>query len=168
MKRLAHNVVVLTLVHGLVSAATIKTDHAPSVNFAQFKTYGWKAKPPPAEADPQGTFHKLDQLIKQTADQELDARGYVHDESKADFWLSYAVVADASSYLEPHFYPGFTTGHVEVYAQGNLVLEFLDDKGENVVWRAVAIGGVKPKAMDSRIPKIIKEMLQKFPPPASR
>jgi len=168
MKRLVFAVVLLALMSVRVPAATIKTDHNPDVDFSQYKTYGWKAKAPPPEADPEGTFRKLDELIKATADAELDARGYVRAEGEPDFWMSYSAAADSSSYVDVHHYAEFSTARVEVYAQGNLVFEFLDGKTEKLVWRAWAVGGVKPEKMDTRIPKIVKQILQKFPPPAAR
>jgi len=168
MKRPVFAVVLLVLISGSVPAATIKTDPSPDVNFSQYKTYGWKAKAPPPEADPDGTFRKLDELVKATADAELDARGYVHDESEPDFWMSYAAAADPSAYVDVHRWEGFSTATLEVYAQGNLVVEFLDGKTEKLIWRAWAVGGVNPDKMDTRIPKIVKQILQKFPPPAAR
>src|SRR5262245_54976585 len=97
-KRFGDAVVLAAVVRDPVSAATIKTDHDATVDFALYKKYGWKAKPPPPEADPQGTFRKLDELVKTTADGELNARGYVYDENEADVWVSYSVSTDAASY----------------------------------------------------------------------
>jgi hypothetical protein len=167
-KRVGVVVVLLALASGPVSAATVKTDHDATVDFSQYKTYGWKAKAPPPEADPDGTFRKLDELVKTTADAELDARGYVHDEGEPDVWMSYVVNANAEAYLDVHRWEYASTATVETYAQGDLVFEFLDAKTGKVVWRGAAVGGVKPEKRDTRIPKIVRQILQKFPPPAAK
>lgn len=161
--------VCMALAAGFASAATVQTDHNPSVNFSTYKTYAWRAKPPSEEADPTGNFRKLHRLVLQTADDELKDRGYVLTEDDPDFYLSYSAVANASMFLNQIVVEGgWRVGRMEAYANGNLIIEFLDGDSGKAIWRGWASDGVNPKKMDTRVPKFVRKILKKFPPPAGQ
>ena len=169
MKQIAYMTVCVTLATGIASAATIRTDHNPSVNFSPYKTYAWKAKEPSADTDPTGNFRKLHRLVLETADDELKDRGYIFTEENPDFYMTYSAVADASMFLNQIVVEGgWRVGRMESYASGNLVIEFVDGESEDVIWRGWVADGVNPKKMDARVPKFVRNILKKFPPPAAQ
>jgi hypothetical protein len=61
-----------------------------------------------------------------------------------------------------------STQSLRVMVQGSLVLDVIDPKVANVVWRSVAQGEIKLDRSDSerqgRIRSLLEEMLRKFPP----
>jgi len=161
--------VCVALATGFASAATVQTDHNRLVNFSAYKTYGWKAKAPSADADPTGNFRKLHKLVLETADAELKDRGYILTEENPDFYMSYSAVADASMFLNQIVVEGgWRVGRMESYARGNLVIEFVDGESEKAIWRGWVVDGVNPKKMDTRVPKFVRKILKKFPPPAQQ
>ncbi len=168
MKRIACMTVCFALATGLASAAKIHTDHNPAVNFSGYKTYSWKAKPPREDADPTGNFRKLHRLVITTANDELNDRGYVQTEEQPDFYMSYSAVADAAAYLDVHYTQGWRVGRVRSYAAGNLVIEFTDGETSKAIWRGWAADGINPDKMDKRVPKFVRQILKKFPPPAAQ
>ena len=60
---------------------------------------------------------------------------------------------------------GVSTIH---YQQGTLILDFIDPKTKNLIWRGVAEGVVpartSPEKSEKKINEVVQQMLKKFPP----
>lgn len=164
------------------SSVTIKHDYDKDANFAAYKTFGWLEVPTNAVGSVKAAMERnslLDKRIKESVNRDLTGKGYTADDNNPDFLLLYHTgaedkinVTDWGYGYGPYGYGGGWYGgsHVDVYQykQGTLILDVIDAKAKQLVWRGYATAALDPNApmekRERRLNDVIVKILAKFPP----
>ena len=154
-------------------------------DFKSFKTYDWvvQEKLPILQAmpdTPDVDLEQLDKQIREGIDKELDKRGFQKSTSgEPDFLVSYIAVGELdldvreydSGTNSPnvpygHWRPFYQTGNdVTLIRKGTLSIDIIDPEPNKLVWRGKATETFeKPKDLEKKLNKIVKNILKKFPP----
>jgi hypothetical protein len=186
MKKLGYLLVLAPVV--LLSACetiTTKRDFDAGAKFAEYKTYAWAPEPNTQTlATP-----AVDQAIRDAADKDLAARGFTKAAGNApDFYAVYHLTmvekTDVRDYTAWGFGTAYRSGYgyylgwpvktktdVEVSQNpvGALILDFVEVRRQQLVWRGVASSAVEPGKPDGnavRAAQAVHLLLAKFPPEA--
>jgi len=172
----------LTLVWGC-SSVSIKHDYDKDANFAAYKTYAWLAVPADAAGSVKAALERnslLDKRIKESVNNNLSTKGYSVDTNNPDFVMLYHTGAEDKinvtdwGYGYGHYgYGGYYGGHggvdVQQYKEGTLILDVIDAKAKQLVWRGFASGALNPNASmekrEQKLNQVVTQILAKFPPP---
>ena len=156
---------------------TPKTDFDRRTAFENYKTYAWAPEP-----QSQTAAAKHDEEIRGAVDRELATKGLKKSAGKQpDVYLIYHATAgpkaDAKHYTDwalPQgggFYAGWavttqTDATIDLAKPGALVLDFVDARRQQLVWRSVAPQILERPKLDDpqRIAGAVKAMLAGFPP----
>ena len=156
-------------------APVVQTDHAPGVNFAQYKTYSWVEKP-------QTQSPLMQDKLVAAIDAQMAAKGFQRVPDGGDV----AVLGSWDSREEVSYSGtsfgfgignwggssggaiGTSTGSSKPKSKyvGTLAVDLFDSKSKQALWRGTATGDVpeSPQAIDAAIAKVIPQMFAKFPP----
>lgn len=180
----ARRLVPLLLALLLSACATgprISSDTDPQADFADYRTYGFYS---PLAVEPKGYATPSSSLMKTAVRREMQARGYVYDESTPDLWvninayiserqdvvsvpemsLGYYYNYRANAYFAVPFWSERT--NVRRYREGTLNVDLVDARGKRLVWEGVAVGRVsrlKPVEREQRINSTIAEIFAAYP-----
>ena len=175
---------ILALVLGC-SSVTIKHDYDKDANFAAYKTYGWLAVPTDAVGSVKAAIERnslLDKRIKESVNRQMAAKGYTQDANNPDFVMLYHTgaedkinVTDWGYGYGPYGYGGWYGGggvDVTQYREGTLILDVIDTKAKQLVWRGFATAALNPDApmekRERKLDEVITQVLAKFPPPTAK
>ncbi len=151
------------------SSINVSHDYDPQANFNNLKTFSWLSFPKKA---------KVNQLvvkrIQDAVTGELEAKG-LRLSSNPDFMIAMHGATKEKldiqdwGYSSPRAaYWGQRDITVQQYTEGTLILDFVDAKSKEIIWRGVASGAVDPGASPEKRTKRINEgvakLLAKFPP----
>jgi len=159
---------------------TVKSDFDPAAAPAMraYKTYSWA----PSKRDQ--TVSQINaQRIHTAVDAALAAKGFQKVPSGGDFMVAYiATTAQQTDYTTTNDYYGYgwgrwygagggmSTSRTTAYnwTQGTLVLDIVDGKSNEMVYRATAEAEVNqdlsPAERQTRLNGAAVQMLEKFPP----
>jgi hypothetical protein len=168
------------VVAGGCSSMQISSDYDPSVDFSRLQSYGWMPDSRPDTGNPRLDSSLLDARVRRAVDIQLAARGHSEvSPDEADFLVSYHVglesKLDVDTFYDSYGY-GWGRGYgpmmydtvVREYEQGTLLLDFVDPKTRNLVWRGSASAeittGGTPEKRQERVDKAVARMLERFPP----
>lgn len=173
---------VLCLVSLVVSCSSVynvQYDYDTKVKFPSLETYDWL--PIPAKA---GINELLIRRIKKAVDTNLEAKGLKRTSDTPDFSIAVHVgkkekvrVTDWGYGYGHHGrywrgYRGYGRVDVYQYAEGTLILDFVDTKTKHLIWRGTADAEIDPVRSPEEREKLIDEAVQKilknFPPPPSK
>lgn len=162
---------VIALSFSTAATARVDVDSDETVNFSKYKTYAWQAGTP--SKDP-----LMEKRIRSAVEGELNAKGLSKRESGADLY----VITHASSKTEKQIdvnrfgYAGYgwygwdrwgpTTVNVYEIPTGTLIVDLLDGRSNELVWRGVATKTLSenPQKVAKLINKVVTKMFKKFPP----
>ncbi|MEI9898484.1 MAG: DUF4136 domain-containing protein [Chthoniobacter sp.] len=165
------------------STITTKRDFDKKANFAEYKTFAWAPLP-----STQAPAPAVDEAIHAAVEKGLTARGFTKAAAgKApDFYVIYHVTSvqktDVRHYTDWGYGTAYRTGYgyytgwpgnpatyavLDQYKVGALVLDFVEVRRQQLVWRGVASGviGDKPEENAVKAGDAVHELLTKFPPP---
>ena len=153
------------------SAQKVNTDWDHSADFSKYKTYAWIESKNPAKSD---LTHKR---IIENIEKQLAAKGFQKVAENADMLVVYnaglkeQVSVQGYSYgYGPYRWGGGTTSlHKYVELQATLVIDMVDAKSQQLVWRAIATDTVSdnPEKNIKKIEKAAEKAYKKYPPKAS-
>jgi hypothetical protein len=154
------------------SGIDVTTDFNREWNFGPYETYDWVAIKSPTLRDPLLETSFLDSRIKNAVERELGIKGYSKSEEDPDFLISYHIGSksqvDVSTCgyhypASPHCWGGEIDAYT--YSEGSLVLDFIDLKEEELVWRASAKGALYEDGESGKtLNEAVEKMLKDFPP----
>lgn len=180
----------MVLVAGCSPGVTVQ--QKPGTDFSQYKTYDW-AKTDVKSADSQNPIYQSslnDAQIQQAISAELAKRGIRQAAGSAnpDFYLTYHLYIDeaertvatpqAVGYAYPYavsyrggylpinygYWYGSPRYRTETYQQGTMILDFIDARTNNLVWRGSLVDAVNdPARLGSEFSRAAKEILDEFP-----
>lgn len=165
----------------------VSTDYALEHDFSTYQHYAWH---PDGVRDSEDLDllggDIFDQRLRRTIERSLKARG-LRKHPPPDFYINYNVVTrDRVSINTYHSYGGYGPGwgyygygpyygglggtqtSVYYYTQGTLVVDIVDARSNQLVWRAVAEGPVEdqatPEKREQHLHAVVEKMFAAFPP----
>jgi hypothetical protein len=161
------------------SGMNVYSDHDPTAisDMQAYKTYAWL----PDTKGGQHTHNTLEsKRIKHIADGVLAEKGYaLATSSQPDFYVGWHGAIDRKlAYNTVNTYYGYgwgywggyggTSTYVTEYQQGSLIIDIVDVKTNELVWRGVAQAEVYPQAdqdyRNRQIETAVNKILGQFPP----
>lgn len=150
----------------------VTTDYDKKADFSKYKTYMWVA--PPKLSNP-----LMSQRVMDDVNAQLTAKGWTMVTENADAAIMVNGVMKDQQTLETFYtgYPGWrwswggetmATTTVEHYRVGTLVVDILDARSKQAMFRGVATDTLsdKPEKNEEKLNKSIEKIFKSFPPEA--
>jgi hypothetical protein len=170
---------VLALAAALAGCSTLKvhTQYDPAAPFASYKRYAWLATAPGAEQAAAIRDPGVRSLVVSAIDREMAHKGLVRTTPDADPDFFVSVLGWAQSRIEVTSYgyayaPAYAYGpsyvgpaDVSHYTDGTLLLDFVDARTRQLVWRGEATDTVgSASEVKGSIDEAARRMLEGYPP----
>lgn len=180
-------VLVLGLALGLFlggcSTISVNYDYDTTTNYGQFRTFQWAPNPsnPTMAQDANQAEQRsglLSNRIKSAVERELAAKGLTKSQGTADLMVVFHVgtkdkiqVTDWG-YRYSDYYWGYGGRQMDVYQyqEGQMIIDLVDNKTHNLVWRGTGKGVMDqsrktPEEMQARINDVVAKIMANYPPP---
>ncbi|MFL5815104.1 MAG: DUF4136 domain-containing protein [Bdellovibrionia bacterium] len=156
------------------SSTEVHTEKAANADLAQYQRFAWA--PPHQQEQSNGLSGRkdtiLDQKIKTAVDQDLSQKGYVQNPENADIHLAYSLRTRDQLQVQPGYMGpygsswsdgmGYDTASIQ--KEGSLVLDFIDAKTGNLLWRGVAVTDIKDTGVTQKqVQESVDKIMEKFP-----
>lgn len=154
------------------SSIKVQTHYDPTADFSQYRTYKWL---PQKSMGPSAGMKKLtpaEEQIIAAVERELAAKGLQKiGKGKPDLWITYHTrirdKIDVTRYGYRYWRHGPRGRVVEVrrYKEGALIIDIIDRRAKQLVWRGWASSVLNnPAQVNQTIDKAVQKILEKFPP----
>jgi len=159
-------VVLLLACSAAVAGMKVKAEKDPEADFGTYRTYAW-------EKGLSAAYKNIQAVIEKNVERELAQVELVKvDKEEADLYaVSYALGEQLMGslggfYRQPDWAWGIITTENRMITRGTLVIDLVDAKENEVVWRGVAQGNVTNTEQAIRvIEQVTKKMFRKYPRP---
>jgi hypothetical protein len=163
---------------------TVTTDFDPKADFVDLKTWSWE--PEKADDRPGIDAKTLTaQRVKSAVDGQLGLMGYDKVSMNPDFLVGWHASVKEKMDIQTinnyygygpgwgyNYYggpgPGFSDTYTYYYEEGTLILDIIDPKTHELIWRgtakAVVDENASPEQRTTKINKAVDMILAKFPP----
>ncbi|MBZ0159316.1 MAG: DUF4136 domain-containing protein [bacterium] len=159
---------------GCAPSVTVKLDYDKEADFAALKTFSWLPMPVNPAASVKEALERnslMDKRIRRAVEAQLTAKGYQVNVTHSDFMVTYHIgVEDKIAVTDWGYGYGWRgPSRVDVYQyqQGTLILDVIDSKSKQLIWRSVAQGVIDPSApiekREQRLNDVVTKMLADFP-----
>jgi len=176
---------ILTVVTALVltagcSTLTVNYDYDNNVDFTEFKTFSWMAKPagvPVNALEAQGQSGLLDGRIREAIAAVMADRGFTEDANAPDLLAIHhlghqeKVQVTDWGYRYSDYYWGYGSRQIDVhqYTEGTLIIDLVDAETKSLVWRGSGTGVVEkvqrsPEEQQRKVNDVIMQIMVNFPP----
>jgi Domain of unknown function (DUF4136) len=167
------------------SSISVNYDYDTSTNFGSLRSYSWAPDPETAltqmdaaRADRRSGL--LSNRIKTSVNKNLTAKGLILNDDTPDLLAVFHIgVQDkiqvtnwGYNYSNYYWGGGYGGQQMDVYQyqEGQLIIDLVDAKSHNLVWRGSGSGVVdntnrSPEEMQARMDDIVAQILANFPPP---
>jgi hypothetical protein len=164
---------------GCASRPQVRTDHDPSANLADYKTFAFFEK---LSTDQSSYTTVLTTRLKSSTQRELERRGLsmvtTNPQLLVNFNVNIQDRADVESAPAAAGYYGYRTGmygmwgsypqdvHTTHYQQGTLAIDLVDAARRQLVWQGVAEGRISKQAAKDPQPaidRVVTEIFAKYP-----
>lgn len=158
----------------------VHTDFDPDYDLWTFKTFDWGQKVNIEEGKNPFHYNELnDKRIKSAVQGQLTSRGYLLTETNPDLVLHYHIIVKDKSVLAPEPY-GYKYSsywmrmetNIYSYREGTLILDLMDSKTNNLIWRGWAVSPLDssydPEEIDKLIKTVVTRIFKKFPKTGNR
>jgi len=175
--------ITFALMTACASSTTIHSDYDRSVDFSQYKTYGYYS---PMGIENPNYSSLLGQMFRDAIDVQMKQRGYVKSSNPDVLFNVSARMEDktrVTTTSDPMMYGGGyygyrggmydpwggygygTSTHVSQYTQGTVNIDMVDPRMKRMLWEGVAIGRVQEKNKNLRedIMTGVAEMFEGYP-----
>jgi hypothetical protein len=165
------------------SSVSVTTDYDHEANFTALKTYEWMPLPKDALSANASTnmFQNslVDKRFRTAVKNQLDAKGLTENSANPDFFIAYHSGTQDKVNVTNYGYGygrwgGYGGGGVDVhqYTQGTIILDFVDAKSKQLIWRSVATGALAdkpdPTTVEEKINGVVQQMLASYPPASGK
>lgn len=165
-----------------VSCATrVKTKYDKATNFRNYKTYALLPKPEKKFeylTNPDRVKLKIDEKVTSALKGELRGMGLEENSDAPDFLVAYHTgVYDKVNIQDwgyayarsANYWGGRDDIELRYYKEGTLVIDFVDAKTKELIWRGAVKRIFEPGKIDAgkvkgRINHAVEKVLSKFPP----
>jgi hypothetical protein len=175
------SILVLALALAGCAGAKVNTQYDPGAPFGSYKTYAWLATQPGAEQAATVRDPGARQLIVNAVDREMARKGFTRTTPDANPDLFVSVIGWAQQRVEVSNYgyayggaytygpygPGYAVpvAQVNQYTDGTLLLDFVDAKTRQLVWRGTATDTVTSlDQLKGTIDEAARKLLEAYPP----
>lgn len=153
------------------STMTVRADYDSQVNFSSFNSFAMFERPGKERRGPQMS-DLVDRRIAASMKKDLVGKGYLTARpGDADFLVTFhtavrkRVVVNRSGYGYRWRYWGGGMTTVNSFPEGTLVIDIIDGKNRNLVWRGVGQGAFsKMNPTDEKVDQKVSRILRSFPP----
>ena len=161
---------VMGILIGLLAASTqaqsVQTDYDRSFNFSNLKTFGFAVQRRSA-TDPLASDSLNDGRIRTAIESQLIGNGFRTNGESPDFVIAYHVTTKNKLSVQDYGYGpprwfGSRNIHVNQYSEGTLLVDFIDAKTNQVIWRGRASGTLEMKGVDKKISKSVEKLVKQF------
>jgi hypothetical protein len=162
------------------SSISVNSEFRDSTDFSKLKTFSWMVKTPEGDIDVGGINLLVRERIQDAIAAELANKGYLEIiAGDSDFYVTYFVRTEERIQVQPMQGPlmrpywGMGMGYADVYQyeEGTLIIDLLDGKKQDIIWRGVAKGSADwHKAREEKtrlINEAVHKVLAQFPPKKS-
>lgn len=162
------------------SSISIKNDFDREADFTAYRTFAWLQEPVTAIGDADAARQKntlLDKRIRTAVETELQAKGMTVNTENPDLLVVYHTGVDNKidvtdwGYSYPTRYGGWYGGsNVDVYEykEGTLIVDLIDSKSQQLVWRGDATKTLEdnpsPERMEQNLREVVGRMFANYPP----
>ena len=157
---------VLGLLVGSAAAQSVQSDFDRTFQFSNLKTFSFAVQRRGA-TDPLAADSLNDGRIRTGLESQLIANGFRMETDKADFVIAYYVTTKNKlsvqdfGYGPPRWFGGRDI-RVNQDTEGTLMVDFIDARTNQVVWRGRAIGTLDMKGVDKKISKSTEKLVKQF------
>lgn len=161
-------------------AQSVKIDFDRNFDFSKVHRYEWRTHPI-FEKHPElrDQYSTAIQLVMNATNQQLMKRGYQSVGDKPDVFLTFFVtgrdvsktytdfVGPSAGYGWYGWYapPVWTVTRTEQYLEGTLLMDMVNPKDTQLIWRASATDTIKDfRNRDKNVDSAVKKIFNKFPP----
>ena len=162
------SVIVMILGVLVVSAAaqSVQSDFDRAFRFSNLKTFSFTVQKR-AATDPLATDTLNDGRIRTGLETQLRANGFRMETESPDFVIAYYVTSKNKLNVQDYSYGpprlwGSRDIRVNQYAEGTLMVDFIDVRTNQVVWRGRATGALELKGVDKKITKSTEKLVKQF------
>jgi len=157
---------VLGLLVGSAAAQSVQSDFDRTFQFSNLKTFSFAVQRRGA-TDPLSTDSLNDGRIRTGLESQLIANGFRMETGKADFVIAYYVKTKNKLSVQDYGYgpPRWFGGRdirVNQDTEGTLMVDFIDARTNQVVWRGRAVGTLDMKGVDKKISKSTEKLVKQF------
>lgn len=162
------------------SGIKVNSDYDPAVDFASLRNYAWLPRAPEGTGDPRLDSSLLNDRIERAIDDSLRAKGLTKVAAEqADFFVTFHIGIDQKLDVTTipttygyygrwgGFYGGTET-RVDQYEQGTLLIDFVDQGKDDLLWRGSGQTRISehrsPEDREKRVREVVEAILGQFPP----
>jgi hypothetical protein len=158
-------------------AIKVGQDYDPAAKLDGLHTWAWQPGFPRPTGDPRLDSGLLNERIQSALESGLATKGFSPAAvDEADFLVAYHVAIESkldartmyTGYGPYRGWGGGATTIVDQYEQGTLLVDFIDPKTHNVIWRGTAQSRVQesrdPEERQARVQAAVDKLLAQFPP----
>jgi hypothetical protein len=152
----------------VVSAAaqSVQSDFDRAFRFSNLKTFSFAVQKR-AATDPLANDTLNDGRIRTGLETQLRANGFRMETETPDFAIAYYVTSKNKLNVQDYSYGpprlwGSRDIRVNQYAEGTLMVDFIDVRTNQVVWRGRATGALELKGVDKKITKSTEKLVKQF------
>ena len=163
--------IVALLEVGCGSSVQYRYDYDQMVEFRRYRRYNWMPTPSDTSGEHPVQLNTMtDRRIKQAINVELLKRGMQIVDAQPDLLVAYHLGAPGMG--NPN-YTGYNYGGGELAmaatGQGAFVLDMIDARTNELIWRGIASGvyegkNTDPEKIQQEINKIVDNLLKNYPP----
>ncbi len=159
------------------SSVSVSHDFDSQVDFANLRTYSWITAPESTSESVQKelqTNSLIESRVKKAVNRQLAAKGLRETTQDPDFLVAFHTgvqdKTDVQSWGYGYGYWGMRGGGVSTihYQEGTLILDFIDPKSNNLIWRGtgkkVVSERTTPEKSEKEINEAVEKILAKYPP----
>lgn len=174
MKRLLLFISIFAILKGCSPQIRVYSDYDPDYDLWVYKTFDWGQKADIEKGKNPLHYNELnDKRIKTAVQEQMVMRGYRLAAENPDLFLHYHIIVDDQSVVTTEPY-GYRYGsywmrmqtNIYSYREGTLILDLMDKKTNNLVWRGWAVSAiddVNPEKVDELIKMAVTRIFKKFP-----
>ncbi len=165
----------LALLAGCAPIA-VQTDYDPDVDFSSYQTYGFLPRSMSEQERASYRFSPelFEKKLHKSVRAALAERGLQYASNNPDLLITFHanVRHRQDVYDAQHGYNSWKSAVVDVdvheYREGTLVLDFIDRRTNDLVWRGIGTGTTEgidsPEDLQKRLDKAVSKMVSKYPP----
>lgn len=160
----------------------VYAEEEPGVNLYKYTTYAWLNAPASEQgfSGPEWQSQRSQEKIRSSVEQQMDRYGFKRCDTEPDLMLHYHVVIKnevlfvRDRYCDEESWNRY--GHCNRvrpvnYEEGMLIIDFIDTRTGNQVWRGAALAvreNLNPDQADARVEEAVRLIFKKFPQKAIR
>jgi len=164
----------ILLVFAACSSTTVRFDYERDMDFSKFKTFDFIPVPEALLKNPLVIKRIGTAIIKEmeakglTHDEDADLLIAIHTETKDKINVSSYGYSYAPYYRYGYWGGGYSGTTVSQYEEGTLIIDFVDNAEDELVWRGEASKALpsNPTAqqIDGIIDEVVTKILANYPP----